>query len=173
MAGTCAADGGSVLREMNGNDGARAGFGADGISPRRRSAPVSADAWIAAPIATTSSGLMLPSTGLLKNSSTRWRTSGMRVEPPTSRIWSKSPGDRRATLMASRHTANVLSMIDAARFSSSARVMLKTSPSSLPPGPWATSGTSMLASGRLDSRIFSVSADARSRSNACGSVRAS
>ena len=51
-------------------------------SPRSR-LPTSAFAWIAAPSATTSSGLRLMSGGWPKNSATARRTRGMRVAPPT------------------------------------------------------------------------------------------
>ena len=45
--------------------------------------PASTPPWIAAPTATTSSGLRLVSGVWPKNSATASRTTGMRVEPPT------------------------------------------------------------------------------------------
>ena len=56
---------------------------------RRRATSVSAAAWMAAPMATTSSGFTRSSGGAPKNCSTRRRTSGMRVEPPTRMTLSK------------------------------------------------------------------------------------
>ena len=57
---------------------------------RRRATSVSAAAWMAAPMATTSSGLTRSSGCAPKNCSTRRRTSGMRVEPPTRMTLSNS-----------------------------------------------------------------------------------
>ena len=59
--------------------------------------PASTPPWIAAPIATTSSGFTLWCGSLPKSSFTFCCTSGMRVEPPTSTTSSISPGWRPAS----------------------------------------------------------------------------
>ena len=78
--------------------------------------------WIAAPTATTSSGLtpLLPS--LPKISFTMACTAGIRVDPPTRITWSMSAGDRLASRMACTHGPRVLSNRSPARASSFARV---------------------------------------------------
>ncbi len=81
-----------------------------GVTSRRRSSSTSPErtpAWIAAPIATTSSGLTPLCGSFLKKSFTTLRTSGVRVEPPTRMISSTSPAERPASRSACSHGSSV------------------------------------------------------------------
>ena len=93
---------------------------------RLRTPSVSAAAWMAAPIATTSSGFTRSSGGAPKNASTRLRMSGMRVEPPTRMTLSNDVGERRASASASWVTLNERSMSGVTMWSRSRRVIVKT-----------------------------------------------
>ena len=64
-------------------------------------------AWTAAPSATTSSGLSRLCGTFPNSSCTRRRTSGTRVEPPTSTTSSSWPGASPASASAIRHGASV------------------------------------------------------------------
>ena len=72
--------------------------------------PASWFAWMAAPSATTSSGFRLTSGGWPNNASTARRTTGMRVEPPTSTTPLTSAGCNRASRSTRRTTATVRSV---------------------------------------------------------------
>ena len=77
-------------------------------SSSRSRLPASLLAWIAAPSATTSSGLRLVSGGWPKNSATARRTCGMRVAPPTSTTPLMSAGASRASRNARLTGCSVL-----------------------------------------------------------------
>ena len=77
----------------------------------------------AAPSATTSSGLSWLCGVLPKSSCTRRRTSGTRVEPPTSTTSSMSAGVRPASASACRHGPSVRATSGSMSRSSSARVI--------------------------------------------------
>ena len=75
----------------------------NGVTSRSRTSftsPCSTPAWIAAPIATTSSGLIVRLGSLPNNAVTNSMTAGMRVIPPTSTTSSISPGPIFASLRA-------------------------------------------------------------------------
>ena len=72
-------------------------------SSLRSRLPASLLAWIAAPSATTSSGLRLVSGGWPKNSATARRICGMRVAPPTSTTPLTSAGASFASRSARLH----------------------------------------------------------------------
>ena len=76
-------------------------------SSSRSRLPASLLACIAAPSATTSSGLRLVSGGWPKNSATARRICGMRVAPPTSTTPLMSAGVRRASRSARRTGCSV------------------------------------------------------------------
>ena len=69
--------------------------------------PVSTPAWIAAPMATTSSGFTPRWGSLPKKLFTSSCTFGMRIEPPTSTTSSMSPGETPASLQAVRTGSSV------------------------------------------------------------------
>ncbi len=84
-----------------------------GVTSRRTTSlisPFSTPPWIAAPIATTSSGLMSRLGSRPKSSATMRCTFGVRVWPPTRMTWSTSEGFRPAAASASRQGAAVRSI---------------------------------------------------------------
>ena len=86
--------------------------------------PCSTPAWIAAPIATTSSGLTPLCGSLPKNCLTISCTLGMRVMPPTSTTSSIWPADSPASFSALRHGSTVRWMRSSTSASNLARVSL-------------------------------------------------
>ena len=87
--------------------------------------PCSTPAWIAAPIATTSSGLTPLCGSLPKNCFTTSCTFGMRVMPPTRTTSLISPADRPASLSALRHGSTVCWIRSSTSASNFARVSFK------------------------------------------------
>mmetsp|Transcript_18099 Transcript_18099/g.28069 ORF Transcript_18099/g.28069 Transcript_18099/m.28069 type:complete len:332 (-) Transcript_18099:851-1846(-) len=84
-----------------------------GVTSMRRMSltlPLSTPPWMAAPMATTSSGLTPLDGSRLKSSLTTSATLGMRVMPPTSSTSLISEVERPASLMALRHGSLVRSM---------------------------------------------------------------
>ncbi len=87
-----------------------------------RSSPASTPPWIAAPMATTSSGFTERLGSFLKSSFTFACTAGMRVDPPTRMTSSMSAGCRPASRMQLRHGCTVRSIRSATSDSNFARV---------------------------------------------------
>ena len=130
--------------------------------------PVKTPPWIAAPIATTSSGLT-PFEGAFpkKRSTASWMI-GIRVEPPTKITSLISEGDKPAFFNAERQGAIVLSTISEINCSNFARVNVLTKCFGIPL-------TGMMY-GKLiseevveDNSIFAFSAASFKRCNAIGS----
>mmetsp|Transcript_80728 Transcript_80728/g.233462 ORF Transcript_80728/g.233462 Transcript_80728/m.233462 type:complete len:390 (+) Transcript_80728:69-1238(+) len=93
---------------------------------------LNAAAWIAAPWATTSSGLMLRANSLpSKNSCTSCRIFGMRVEPPTSRTSSTSDFFKPASFKA--WSMRLMVRLNKSMFNSSNRARVNEPDSSRPP----------------------------------------
>ncbi len=88
--------------------------------------PASTPPWIAAPMATTSSGFTPLLGSLPKNFFTASWMAGIRVEPPTKMTSSMSPVDRPAFFNADLQGAMVRSIKSATRRSKSARDMVFT-----------------------------------------------
>ena len=100
-----------------------------GVTSSRRisfTSPPSTPAWIAAPIATTSSGLTPLCGSLPKKARTRSCTAGMRVIPPTMTTSLISPAVRPASESACLSGAMVRSTRSAVSCSSLARVRVMT-----------------------------------------------
>ena len=100
-----------------------------GVTSRSRmslTSPLSTPAWIAAPMATTSSGLT-PLCGSLPISSLTFScTAGIRVMPPTSTTWSISPGCSPASASAAFVGPTVRSSSSDVSSSSFARVSVRS-----------------------------------------------
>jgi hypothetical protein len=96
-------------------------------SSSRASGPslASEAAWIAAPMATTSSGSMFALGGCWKYSETALRITGRRVGPPTRITPSRSRTVRLACCMASSHTLNVRMIRSITRPLNSSLVILR------------------------------------------------
>ena len=100
-----------------------------GVTSSRRTSltsPCSTPAWIAAPMATTSSGLTPTCGSLPKKSFTFSRTSGMRVMPPTRTTSSMSFASSPASLSAFLHGSMVRATRSATSFSRSERLIVST-----------------------------------------------
>mmetsp|Transcript_5542 Transcript_5542/g.18374 ORF Transcript_5542/g.18374 Transcript_5542/m.18374 type:complete len:200 (-) Transcript_5542:842-1441(-) len=99
-----------------------------GVTSRRRmslTSPRSTPPWMAAPSATTSSGLTPLKGSLPKNFCTVSCTFGMRVIPPTRMTSAISDVDTPASLRHALHGGTVLSMRPPVRLSSLARVSFR------------------------------------------------
>ena len=135
--------------------------------------PFSTPAWIAAPTATTSSGLT-PRCGslpLVSRFTSSWMA-GIRVAPPTRMTSSRSPGPSSASLRALLNGWTHLSVRSAVSCSNLARVIFM----SRCLGPfWSAvmKGRLTSVSGRLESSILAFSAASVSRCSACRSLRRS
>ena len=115
------------------------------------SSPVRENAWIAAPMATTSSGLISVRGSRLKNSFTFLRTRGILVEPPTRIRFSREETSRLASFSDSWQVAMLLSTRGSIMDSNFARVILNEKSMATPPGPYAISRRVASTSSRLDS----------------------
>ena len=142
-----------------------------GVTSRSRTSltsPASTPAWIAAPMATTSSGLT-PLCGSLPNIAlTASTTAGIRVMPPTRMTSSMSAGLSPASFIAARTGPLVFSTRSLTRSSSLARVRVITRCF----GPLASAviyGRLISVEAVVDSSIFAFSAASFRRCRACRS----
>ena len=134
--------------------------------------PLSTPPWIAAPIATTSSGLISRLGSRPKSSATMRCTLGVRVWPPTRMTWSTSEGLRPAGRSASRHGAAVRSIRSATSASKRSRVSVRL----MCLGPDASAemnGRVMVVSFAVESSHLAFSAASLSRCRAMRSWRRS
>ena len=118
-------------------------------------------AWIAAPSATTSSGLMRTVGGRPKNCSTLRATIGIRVAPPTRITRSISLAFTPAVSRACRQTLNVRSTSASEAHSSSGRVIRKRHGVIEPRSPGTRSSIESVCSSREESSHFIRSARSR------------
>ncbi|MNZ64924.1 hypothetical protein D3C78_831040 [compost metagenome] len=100
--------------------------------------PTRISAWIAAPIATTLSGSIDVSGVRPKNSPTRSRTSGTRVEPPTMTTSSTSLASTSASFSARRHASSVRLTSAAISSSNRSRVISPCQPATFTVTAWAS-----------------------------------
>ena len=134
--------------------------------------PVNTPPWIAAPTATTSSGLTPLDGALPKNFSTTACTAGIRVEPPTKITSSISEVDKPASFKDWRHGSIHAWIRPSANCSNLARVKVLTKCFGIPfTGMIYGKLISVLVV--LDNSIFAFSAASFKRCKAIGSLRKS
>jgi hypothetical protein len=126
-------------------------------------------AWIAAPTATTSSGFSSACGGRRNSSSTDRRTSGMRVDPPTSTASSICDGSTPASASASRHGSSVRSTTGRTIRSNSRRESRRSKSGAADAGT-AGSATRMTVSSRSDRSHFAWITARRTAWSLAGSI---